>query len=1455
LSVGQTETPTEVTMKGPRLLLASFLASAFAQNQLNSCRTELQSLGVSTLTQDSFNVLIQTLSGGTVLTAPLIEVDLSGLNGAVEESAGIDTFCDQVYTAIVTELGIAVDSTSCIGALQQSDKNPTNGRLNAVEFVVFVSALANGEGAQEVFDDFANQNGEVSGSKGIDFLMSFCQRTVLSVFIASNGGPVAPLTGAPIQTPVLVTAPPVVAPTSAPITPPTSVPTSSPISMPTLTPIAAPVAAPVAVPVAIPMEVPVMAPVAVPVDIPVEIPVNEPTAAPMETPVTSPVEVAPTVDISEKDFTSCAGALSNVDSNGNFLLETTEYLAYVQPYLVESVNEFEDLPFSLRLAFREVSGSNDSVDIAGTQPTPTTEATFSLKTTCVVLLRGISDYLQTVETSALTTSCRDALEGVDQNGDGFVDYEEYVALANTLSKSPFPMTTESIPFLVAQNFRRLTNGDGEQYPLESLETNLGAAQGFLVCESTNRIMSHPDINSPDVAVTLMDQCSRSAARADVTGDGRLSLEEFFSFFDEMSAFALSGESSSVSTKQVTDLYTLLKDDSMDGVSIAGRRDTAASEEKSHFESICSSIETSSKTIQSDDAFFNTCRVSLIAANEDGNERLSRDEYVTFMYTVTNTPFPAGINYDGLSDVVRINYNLLALREQEVSIKELRYPLAIGSTETDRIRWICSKVEEVSSLSLASSDSSKTVTVYNSFLVRGPSLIRSALESGDERAALNNAFAVFVASQLTKLTASRSRLRARKRWLRIEGLVTNSVELYDLHDAPCATDSATESCVALFWSFEMEYTEETSPKELSDAVSGSIQTAIGDGELQVILIEQHPELNLTIAGVADTLTPENITPDTSRPPLPANKDEKSGGSTLLAAILGCVGGMLLGAGIWHCYVRRRNTLATKSEERLSDHIDFEPERAPDDRGLASKTFDNVGTFNVQQEDNELPTPATNTFGSFVATDAPAQGETEGDGFGSFGGFHSDTKNGTGNASSLFDTTSSDTWDVQGKQWDNVNSSLTSQPDGTIAASNAQNETSVTNQESIQRSKRRSSNNDKSKRGHRSHRDRKRSSDRHSSRGERNPDRSRSGRSRSGHSRSERSRSGRTSSSSRDGDRDRKHRRSSHDRDRNRHRSDRRRDSKGDLHESQNSFVEVTVRSDNDESNINEQKVQTQYVDPSTDASVDTQEYPSSVEPEDDEETIEEIMEEELVDDLASADTSTAEIELHDVQSQVSELGTAYTEDGADDDDEIATVDDDDENSSDDDALTLDTFDGEKFEGEGSEDDGDEDDTIDASESSHAHESQQNNHRAQIESLMRAVMPQELDNIDAMMEQFEGREEELIGTLENMATGGIALDEDDESDAETDDADTIDDDSEATSVAESTATSVAESADTSAAESDEEESDEEESEEESEDEEEESDEEEEESDEDEEESEEESEEGESSEEDDSDDSDSS
>ena len=64
------------------------------------------------------------------------------------------------------------------------------------------------------------------------------------------------------------------------------------------------------------------------------------------------------------------------------------------------------------------------------------------------------------------------------------------------------------------------------------------------------------------------------------------------------------------------------------------------------------------------------------------------------------------------------------------------------------------------------------------------------------------------------------------------------------------------------------------------------------------------------------------------------------------------------------------------------------------------------------------------------------------------------------------------------------------------------------------------------------------------------------------------------------------------------------------------------------------------------------------------------------------------------------------------------------------------------------------TTDQSASNISSQRGQEEIRAEVEALVRRVVPEEADNIDEMMTQFKGREEELVETLRRMQERAVS-----------------------------------------------------------------------------------------------------
>lgn len=122
---------------------------------------------------------------------------------------------------------------------------------------------------------------------------------------------------------------------------------------------------------------------------------------------------------------------------------------------------------------------------------------------------------------------------------------------------------------------------------------------------------------------------------------------------------------------------------------------------------------------------------------------------------------------------------------------------------------------------------------------------------------------------------------------------------------------------------------------------------------------------------------------------------------------------------------------------------------------------------------------------------------------------------------------------------------------------------------------------------------------------------------------------------------------------------------------------------------------------------------------------------------------------------------------DEEEEVFDVEEDEELFEEEEVSVSESEDGD----DSSEEDSDESDNeYEADTASSVDHLQKAEYRAKIIALVQSVVPSEIRNVDAMMEQFAGREEELIVTLQNMAETNDSSSGSDESDEDSSDEDT-------------------------------------------------------------------------------------
>ena len=295
-----------------------------------------------------------------------------------------------------------------------------------------------------------------------------------------------------------------------------------------------------------------------------------------------------------------------------------------------------------------------------------------------------------------------------------------------------------------------------------------------------------------------------------------------------------------------------------------------------------------------------------------------------------------------------------------------------------------------------------VVVYNAFVLSNPSGLGAVLlRVGKNRLALNRAYEVFVQNVLTSYQATEAKampvvsgttrnvfLRSREslhgRQLRVSGVIDSSSEFFDMVDSSCP-DGVPEAhaCVTVYAAFEVGFENETNADALSQRLTAFAQDAVlKDDALQSLITEEGPDATILVVGIADIVERAAPTQAPTKAPTeqtdgPASDDGGGDGSSivLIAALAAAAIVVVGGGGFWYYRHRsfdvsriknmiKNNAKSTSSKKTSDDgsiNEDPDPEMAPIGKKLeeddSSKNSDMDGLFggeeriNVRRDDED------------------------------------------------------------------------------------------------------------------------------------------------------------------------------------------------------------------------------------------------------------------------------------------------------------------------------------------------------------------------------------------------------------------------------------------------------------------------------------------------------------------------
>ena len=622
-------------------------------------------------------------------------------------------------------------------------------------------------------------------------------------------------------------------------------------------------------------------------------PVGAPTNAPTTTAMPFSGSPQPTATLFFRNRCNVA-VLLNENKNGMSGIDATEYVRVIQMLaddvtlgskgLLSSKLSFEALPATLKVPFNmygttviPITGSEDRrsaeldqfcdrVDWAiqrhqNPQPTISPAATPTPN-------RSFPTSPAPVPTTSPTSSeqpCFDEMAQADLDQSGTLSETEYLIFVNGIDGDLVPVnqTWEEAPYLIRDNYQWIIGVDEQVDIAAAVPSNALPSQGATLaasCHRTRDIVSEASTGSKK-AVSLRDHCFASLANADEDDDNTIDEMEFVTFLDR---FIGVGQDTAISFGDLDvafrTLFNATSSVSSGEIDIGGTKpeQTPSEEELLSLNSFCNETERTVATVRSSTVLLKKCRDSVQIAKENDitNNTLTKDEYVVFMYAMTDVDAD-NTTFREMSETLREFYADLASSLETLDVNAWVNGGSLTEVQLNSTLTTCGAALALAK-QVAPPDPADTTTIFGSFIVSN----EQGIEATDLGVAsahhqdLASAYDDFVNAEVTLLAGASADRRLRGRRLVVLGVTTNSSELYQIDNSSCPENvqSTGTACQIVYGRFELLYRNEDNLEVFVDRVTTTLQQAIRNGNLQDTLEQINPSSPFTILGPGRQLVP-------------------------------------------------------------------------------------------------------------------------------------------------------------------------------------------------------------------------------------------------------------------------------------------------------------------------------------------------------------------------------------------------------------------------------------------------------------------------------------------------------------------------------------------------------------------------------------------------------------------------
>jgi hypothetical protein len=694
---------------------------------------------------------------------------------------------------------------------------------------------------------------------------------------------------------------------------------------------------------------------------------NSPTSSPSSRVTLSPT---PPPSLTETDFRLCTNSLAVSDRTRDDFIDQVEYVAFLN---IRAGNAFLDQDFAtlqlpLQQNFFALQDATGLISVGGARPGPRTpEQAIVLLRVCSETERAIQRRDDTASPAGGPTTlpptsqptsqptavptlsptfgnplddpaiqrCIAYLDVADANRDDALAQLEYITFVDAVAEGAdsFAPPLSSLPYVLRDNNLWIGGDDGlidirgvGEFAQLNGTRRLRQLSGL--CRRTNSVVE--SVVSGNNETALSPHCYHSLAFSDQDLDSQLDETEFVFFVNRFQGLAPSKVDFALLDTPYQEYFNENKGSASGKINVEGSQPGQNPNigQQLLLDYLCSEMANTVVQVRSSFLLLTSCTNALIEANEDSDDVLTRDEYLTFIYAFAGRTRVVD-TFDALPPDLRVNFvELSAPGGLTINIDGWRGG-QLSAAQRAGLTLVCTSSSEAISSGLSSlsptfsptpglvQEESEELTILNGFVLSNEEALTSLDLRNADIADLEESYRLFVTAAISPLLSSRRQLRGGRRL--VSDLSFGRTAVYQIIDVPCrASPQGTASkCMEAYGRFNVIVAAGEDVAGTLEEFTSLTQEAIASGNLQAQLDAVSPDSVLDILGATDSTTPGSRAPTVTPVATPSPTVEEGGrggapssesGIDMMLVIGGGVVLLLISAvvgGVWCCCRRRKH----------------------------------------------------------------------------------------------------------------------------------------------------------------------------------------------------------------------------------------------------------------------------------------------------------------------------------------------------------------------------------------------------------------------------------------------------------------------------------------------------------------------------------------------------------------------